>query len=141
MRKKLSSEYFISMAFSHMVYLDYEGIDTKNFVVTTHELKLSTPLKIVEHDSMLDGFNHMRKRISEDNAVMNGRADVYIEYKFDGGYMRVLTVHLNHNNLDVVVQIPNEITLDHNGTVRPSIKITPEKFTKMVNMNKLADKI
>ena len=146
MKKKYTSDYFKSMAFSQMVFKGYENIDTSNLVITTYQWDLDLKLTIVEHDTVLGGFIYLYNLIadeSNDYTETHNSICVNIDYKIGDGYLNILTAfgYGNSNNKGATtISLSDIMVLSYNDNTFIS-DMEPEKFAKMINMDKLMAKI
>lgn len=146
MKKKYTSDYFKSMAFSQMVFKGYENIDTSNLVVTTYQWDLDLKVTIVEHDKMYDGFEYLSNLIADegnDYIETHNSMGVNIDYKIGNGYLNILTA-FGYGEFKVkgatTITLSDVMVLRYNDNTFIS-NMEPDKFAKMINMNKLISKI
>ena len=144
--KKYTSDYFRAMAFSQMVFKGYENIDTSNLVVTTYQWDSDLRVTIVEHDTMYDGFEHLSNLIADegnDYIETHNSICVNIDYKIGNGYLNILSAY-GYGELKVkgstTVMLSDVMVLRYNDNTFIS-NMEPEKFAKIINMDKLMAKI
>jgi len=146
MKKKYTSDYFRSMAFSQMVFKGYENIDTSNLVVTTYQWDSDLRVTIVEHDRMDNAFTYLYDLIkNKDNDYLetHNSMAVNIDYKIGNGYLNILSAY-GYGEFKVkgstTVTLSDVMVLRYNDNTFIS-DMEPEKFAKIINMDKLMAKI
>lgn len=144
--KKYTSDYFKSMAFSQMVFKGYKDIDTSNLVITTYQWDLDLKVTIVEHDRMNNAFTYLYELIRDDSndyIEPHNNMAVNIDYKIGNGYLNILSAY-GYGEFKVkgstTITLSDVMVLRYNDNTFIS-DMEPEKFAKMINMDKLISKI
>ncbi len=144
--KKYTSDYFKSMAFSQMVFKGYKNIDTSNLVITTYQWDSDLKVTIVEHDRMNNAFTYLYELIRDDiNDYLetHNKMAVNIDYKIGNGYLNILSA-FGYGEFNIkgctTVTLSDVMVLRYNDNTFIS-DVEPEKFAKIIGMNKLMAKI
>lgn len=134
------------MAFSQMVFKGYKDIDTSNLVITTYQWDLDLKVTIVEHDRMNNAFTYLYELIRDDSndyIEPHNNMAVNIDYKIGNGYLNILSAY-GYGEFKVkgstTITLSDVMVLRYNDNTFIS-DMEPEKFAKMINMDKLISKI